>query len=186
MPDGRQIRHRRRGARLLHQAERRAAEAVPQMPRADARGQLFPHVPPGTIHRIHGGLIVQKLKVQRMGDNCQGVRLYGDPDSYGPEPEYFRVVFPGGDVDITRTTDGDYWVHLAVNHPEHPHRYPTEGVQLGRVRDGRIDRVDQSVNETDHGDLGNANVYHIAARVEVLKQAPDYPKATKERHGMKP
>ena len=128
---------------------------------------------------------MQKLKVQHMGDKCQGVRLYGDPDSYGPEPEYFRVMFPGGDIDVARCSDGSYWVHLAVNHPEHPHRYPTERVQMGRLRDGRIDRTDQHASETDAGDLGHPNVYHIAARVEVLKQAPDYSKATKERHGMK-
>lgn len=53
------------------------------------------------------------LKVTRMGDKVQGVRLLGDRNN--PEPETFRICLPWGDVEITRCTDGHYWAHFRVN-----------------------------------------------------------------------
>ncbi|GAB4351353.1 MAG: hypothetical protein Kow0026_08370 [Oricola sp.] len=51
--------------------------------------------------------------------------LLGDPD-IKPEKPYTIIGFPGGDVEIARTTDNRYWVHVAVR----------EG---GEVIDARID-----------------------------------------------
>jgi len=56
---------------------------------------------------------MQKLKVTSMGENVQGVRLQGNPKN--PEPETFRIALPWGDVDVTRTSQNDYWVHFRVN-----------------------------------------------------------------------
>lgn len=39
--------------------------------------------------------------------------LFGDP-KIKPEKPYTIIGFPGGDVEISRTTDGKYWVHVAV------------------------------------------------------------------------
>jgi len=38
------------------------------------------------------------------------VVLAGDPKN--PEPETVTVRFPGGEVEVTRCTDGKYWVHV--------------------------------------------------------------------------
>ena len=40
------------------------------------------------------------LKIKKMGDAVLGVKLEGNPQK--PEPIYFRVVLPFGDVDIAR------------------------------------------------------------------------------------
>jgi hypothetical protein len=55
------------------------------------------------------------LKIQRFGSQAIGVRLEGNPKK--PEPQHFRVYLPFGDVDITRTTDDEYWVHIRRNEP---------------------------------------------------------------------
>ena len=55
------------------------------------------------------------LKIEKFGSNCHGVRLVGDIKN--PEYDLFLVKFPGGEVEITRTQDGDYWVHVIANCP---------------------------------------------------------------------
>lgn len=47
--------------------------------------------------------------------------------------------FPGGCLEIARTSDGDYWAHIAVNTPRH-FDVPSD---FGHVTDGRIDRTDR-------------------------------------------
>jgi hypothetical protein len=50
----------------------------------------------------------QHLKIKPLGDAVLGVELEGRPAK--PEPIHFRVIFPGGVVDVTRVAEGDYWV----------------------------------------------------------------------------
>ncbi|WP_156341472.1 hypothetical protein [Pseudanabaena sp. 'Roaring Creek'] len=55
------------------------------------------------------------LKIEKFGSNCMGIELTGDIKK--PEYDLFLVKFPGGEVEITRTPDGDYWIHTIVNSP---------------------------------------------------------------------
>ena len=55
------------------------------------------------------------LRVTAAGEKAQQVELRGDPRN--PEPDHFRVVFPGGDVDLARCDDGSYWIHVRVDRP---------------------------------------------------------------------
>src|SRR5512135_2951446 len=104
---------------------------------------------------------MRKLSVVAMGDEVQGVTLKGNPKS--PEPTHFRVVFPGGDVDVVRTTTGDYWVHVRVNNrPGHDDPNATPG----RLVDARLDVVDKHASETDAGDFKDPGLYHLAVRVQ--------------------
>ena len=103
---------------------------------------------------------MQRLKVIDFGTEVQGVKLKGNPKN--PEPESFRVQFPGGDVDVTRTTDNEYWVHIRVNRPEIT---IDEEAPNGRIVDARLDIVDKHVAETDVGDFENPNLYHLAVRI---------------------
>jgi len=105
------------------------------------------------------------LKVLEFGDNVLGVRLNGNPRN--PEPITFRVAFPGGDVDIDRLDDGSYWVHIRVDHPEHP-GYNPELCKFGpsHVVNGRLDVVGKSASEVDMGDFDNPELYHVAIRVK--------------------
>lgn len=103
---------------------------------------------------------MKKLKVTDFGSKVQGVSLKGDRRN--PEPESFRVQFPGGDVDVVRTTDDEYWVHVRVNRPEHS---ISEDAVLGRIVDARLDITDKHASETKVGDFENPNLYHLAVRV---------------------
>ena len=97
-----------------------------------------------------------------MSDEVQGVTLRGDRNN--PEPAYFRVRFPGGDVDVTRCTDGSYWVHVAVNRPGCG--YNPEAPS-GKIIDGRVDVAGMHASESSAGDLSNPGAYHVAVRVAV-------------------
>jgi hypothetical protein len=56
------------------------------------------------------------LKIKKAGSNASEVTLKGDPKS--PESSTFLVKFPGGCVEISRTTQGDYWVHVRPYQPD--------------------------------------------------------------------
>lgn len=100
------------------------------------------------------------LKVREMGDNVMGVTLEGNPKK--PEPIHFRVEFPGGDVDVVRCDDGSQWVHVRVNKKADGYDPDRE---FGSIVDARIDCL-----ATPHrglvGDLGRADVNHIAVRIQ--------------------
>jgi len=102
---------------------------------------------------------MKRLKVSDFGDTVQGVELRGDRRN--PEPESFRVAFPGGDVDIVRTTNDEYWVHVRVNKPG---RDNPEYV-MGKIIDARLDCEGKHANETDVGDFNRPDLYHLAVRV---------------------
>jgi hypothetical protein len=103
---------------------------------------------------------MQRLKVTDFGSQVQGVTLKGDRRH--PEPESFRVKFPGGDVDVTRTTDDEYWIHVRVNRPENT---IDEDEPNGRIVDARLDIVNKHASQTKVGDFENPGLYHLAVRI---------------------
>ena len=110
------------------------------------------------------------LKSAKGGDtnkvNIGGVtELYGDP-SVKIEKPYTIVLGPGFSVEISRTTDGDYWVHVATRQdtPEDP---------KARVATGRIDASDNYLDEANASlreAIDSADVNHMAVRV-TLKES---------------
>lgn len=101
------------------------------------------------------------LAIKAMGENVMGVHLEGNKQK--PEPIHFRVSFPGGDVDVVRTTDNQYWIHVHVNNKEASSYTPFE--DEGRIVDARLDLADRSVNETNVGDFNSPALYHLAVRI---------------------
>jgi len=97
---------------------------------------------------------MKRLKVVDFGTKVQGVTIRGDKRN--PEPESFRVQFPGGDVDVVRTTDDEYWIHIRVDRDETPR---------GRIVDARLDIKGKHASETKVGDFENPNLYHLAVRI---------------------
>ena len=67
-----------------------------------------------------------------------------------PEPTSGVILFPGGHVEVSRTSDGDYWAHVYADDPS-------------TVIDGRIDRTDRVQAASDLED--HEKVQHIAIRV---------------------
>ena len=53
-----------------------------------------------------------KAKVVHSEDACM-IIFKGNPKK--PEPRTGVIRYPGGHVEVTRTSDGSYWVHLAVD-----------------------------------------------------------------------
>lgn len=111
-----------------------------------------------------------KFRVTKMGDEVEGVRITGNPRNL--EPESFRVAFPFGDVQVVRATEGvgcDYWVHVYVNNSRHGSyspdadsgEYSAEGV----IKDARLDQTDKNSRDTNLGDFGRPELYHVAVRV---------------------
>jgi len=100
------------------------------------------------------------LKIRSMGDNVLGVVLEGNPKK--PEPIHFRIVLPFGDVDVTRTTDNDYWIHTRINRPndgDFPDR------KFGKFTDARIDIIGKHAADCDPGDFKHPDMYHQAVRI---------------------
>lgn len=48
-------------------------------------------------------------------DDAVMVEFKGDPKN--PEPSTAVIKFPGGHVEVSRTSDGQYWAHLEVVGP---------------------------------------------------------------------
>jgi hypothetical protein len=103
---------------------------------------------------------VRPLKVKRMGDEVQGVQLFGDPKKQH-EPTYFRVVLPFGDVDIVRCSGGEYWVHVRVNRPG---GQTLPGQPTGVIEDARIDSLTPDAAFPCEA-LADGGLYHLAVRL---------------------
>lgn len=94
------------------------------------------------------------LRVQPFGSDALGVNLLGNPQY--PEPVFFFVTFPGGRVEITRTTNDEYWVHVTSDQPNQSDGRRADDRKLGKIIDARCDRIG-----TDPQD----EIGHIAIRV---------------------
>lgn len=104
---------------------------------------------------------MRTLKIERMGDVVQGIRLMGDRRN--PEPEHVRIMFPGGEVEVVRTTDDDYWVHVRVETELDVREERADCA--GQLVDARLDIRGRHANECDAGDFGHPDLYHLAVRV---------------------
>jgi len=88
---------------------------------------------------------------------CGVTELFGDP-VIKPEKPLTIIRFPGGHVEIARTTDGDYWVHVAV-------RTEVGARRPGRVKWARIDfsgRYGNEANALLRREIAQGDVEHIA------------------------
>lgn len=103
------------------------------------------------------------LRIESMGDNVLGVKLFGDAKK--PEPIHFRVEIPHGDVDIVRLDNGDYWVHVRTNKPEDGETPDVTDRGFGKIVDARLDILGKHAGEIDVGDFNNELLYHVAVRL---------------------
>lgn len=101
-----------------------------------------------------------------VGSQCNRIEpgkvneLFGDPKVKAEKPLTI-IKFPGGDVEIARTEDGDYWVHVAVRKeidtPEH---------KPGQIVGGRIDMAGpdyaDDANAALNAALEGGDVEHLA------------------------
>lgn len=96
------------------------------------------------------------------GTDCNRVRIGGVTELLGDpkvriEKPYTIVLFPGGDVEIARTSDGDYWVHVAVR--------GDPGQPTGRITRARLDhraRYNNEGNAALQSAIDAEDVEHVA------------------------
>lgn len=105
---------------------------------------------------------MKRLSIESMGTKVQGVRLRGDRRN--PEPEHFRVSLPFGDVDIARTSDDEYWIHVRVNTPDDG-EVIVAGQRAGQIKDARIDCKGKHAGTVDASILEDPALFHLAVRV---------------------
>ena len=87
--------------------------------------------------------------------------LYGDKETK-PEKPHTIIHFPGGHVEISRTSDDDYWVHFSLNHPGSLEP-PSE------VIDARIDtNSGRYTSDAIKAELRAVDFQHVALRVRLV------------------
>ena len=80
-------------------------------------------------------------KVYMFDQAPKKIRLLGDKEEK-PEPAQHVIEFPGGAIELSRTTEGTYWAHIIVNRD---HRVDdTRGLfaAFGQIVGSRIDSED--------------------------------------------
>lgn len=83
-------------------------------------------------------------------------------DRRRPEPTYAIIQFPGGSVEVSRHSEGGYWIHIA----RQPKRKAWEGEPAGRIIESRIDYEEQARGAVRLEDLPDGElIEHIAARI---------------------
>ena len=98
-----------------------------------------------------------KHKVVHSEDACTVV-IKGDPRS--PEPSTAIIKFPGGYVEVSRTSDGTYWAHVQVSNGR-------DGSQAGELVSSRIDYSHPFGNKNGTPAVPDAeHIDHIAVRVK--------------------
>lgn len=72
-----------------------------------------------------------------------------------PEPSTSVIKFPGGHVEVSRTTDGEYWAHIAVD-------------KAANIKDSRIDYDHEGYTKSG-GKIPSVpheeHIVHVAVRV---------------------
>lgn len=111
-------------------------------------------------------------------DNAQ-VTLFGNPKN--PEPGTVTIAFPGGEVEVTRTTNDEYWVHM-ITHSHRDERESKENdrpLKAGKFIEARLDAVGCSVGCLENlGDFAHPKLNHVALRVGLAGPDPDPPPTT--------
>lgn len=84
-------------------------------------------------------------------DDAVLIKFEGNPRR--PEPSTAVIQFPGGHVEVSRTSDGLYWAHVNTVHP-------------ANVVQGRIDYAERQPGNISVADLpGAEHVDHIAVLI---------------------
>lgn len=93
------------------------------------------------------------------------IELLGDK-VVRPEPAQHIIEFPGGAIEVTRTTSGDYWAHIIVNHSDAFEDGSTREQKTGRVVDSRIGYTDgRSIDPVPNA----GDAYQIAVLIRSAK-----------------
>jgi hypothetical protein len=108
------------------------------------------------------------LRIREFGDNVLGVELEGNPRK--PEPIEFRVIFPGGVVEIARCSDGTYWAHIARFLSDRADGGRCDERPIGTILEARADATGHHAPQTREElatVLESDGLHHVAVRIGV-------------------
>ena len=91
------------------------------------------------------------------------VTLLGDP-SVKAESAQHIIEFPGGAIEVTRTSDNEYWAHIIINRGWSDSEQEGIHAALGEVVDSRIDSA-AGVLAAPNAD----SMTQIAVRIRAVK-----------------
>jgi len=109
-----------------------------------------------------------QAKLTKGGSDAFVTHIKGDKLTQAEAATYLTK-FPGGHVEISRCTNGDYWIHVHVNRSEF------DGEGAGRIKDARLDLLGKHAGEANVGDFNSPNLYHLAVRVEKANSFVPHP-----------
>lgn len=110
------------------------------------------------------------------GSECNRVKiggrteLFGDPKIKREKPHTI-IGFPGGDLEIARTDDGNYWVHVAVRVDHRGDGTPQPAARIIRARIDADGRYADAANATLNSEIAEGGINHIAFLVEPTGKA---------------
>ena len=100
-------------------------------------------------------------KVYQVGKAPKRITLLGDKKR--PESAQHIIEFPGGAIEVSRTSDGNYWAHIIVNRGDVIDDAEGRVSARGVVINSRVDR-----NRSRIDDIPNQNtVCQIAVLIKV-------------------
>ena len=108
------------------------------------------------------------------GSECNRVRIDGVTELFGdpvkrPEKPHTIILFPGGFVEVARTSDNEYWVHVATRETA-----PANPGARGSIVNCRLDadgRYCLAANEILRSEIDQGDVNHIAFLVRPQRES---------------
>lgn len=99
-----------------------------------------------------------------IGKAPRKITLLGDKTKK-PEPAQHIIEFPGGAVEVSRTSDNNYWAHIIINNDQFADgdgggRTSARGVVVG----SRLDREDTPLEEIPGGESLHQIAVLVSAR----------------------
>lgn len=89
-------------------------------------------------------------KVHQIGKAPRRIELLGDK-TRRPESAQHVIEFPGGAIEISRTSNGDYWAHIHVNRDEVVEDAEGRVSAKGKVVGSRMFLEDKGLSEIPDG-----------------------------------
>ena len=104
-----------------------------------------------------------KPKIVKMGDAAWGVKITGEKKNL--EKATFIVSFPGGYIELSRTSQNNYWLHVGVHHEENGLFIPKED-QAARITKAKMSIHGKHSSKVNLGDFNHDGLYDVALHIE--------------------
>lgn len=105
-----------------------------------------------------------KMKMLQATGNNTMQHIFIKGNVAEPEPGEFYIHFPGGQIGVSRCSDGSYWAHLNL---EDEKEDGSGREKKSNIIDTRIDCKGLHAGEMSIGDMARPDCYHVAIKIQV-------------------